>query len=155
MDAILDDYQQVGVASVFLYTHEAHPGEHYPHLTSIEQKFAHARALRDEYGVRRPILVDALAGDCHIAYGSMPNMAWIINGAGIPVYKADWTDAASVRNAVEYLLGVLTRKAEGEALAPFNVARLDYRTADRPRFYAGLERSGKKAVEEFRKAFGP
>ena len=53
------------VGSVFLYTHEAHPGEHYPHLTSMEQKFRHARELRDVIGVTRPILVDALDGACH------------------------------------------------------------------------------------------
>ncbi len=35
-------------------------GENYPHLTSMEQKFRHTRALRDVLGVTRPILVDAL-----------------------------------------------------------------------------------------------
>ena len=75
----------------FLYTHEAHPGENYPHLTSMEQKFKHAHALRDEYGVTRPILVDALDGACHRAYGSMPNMTWVFNRAGAPVYKSDWS----------------------------------------------------------------
>ncbi len=37
-----------------LYTHEAHPGENYPHLTSFEQKYRHAQALRDVLGVTRP-----------------------------------------------------------------------------------------------------
>nr|NIN96395.1 hypothetical protein [Anaerolineae bacterium] len=92
MNAIAERYVDRGVGSIFLYTHEAHPGENYPHLTSMEQKFRHAQDLREILGVARPILVDSLDGVCHRAYGSMPNMTWIFTGNGIPVYKSDWTD---------------------------------------------------------------
>jgi len=90
------------IGSIFLYTHEAHPGEIYPHLTSMEQKFRHAQALRDEYGVTRPILVDSLDGACHRAYGTMPNMTWIFDRRANILYKADWTHPESVEEAVEY-----------------------------------------------------
>lgn len=154
MNAIAQEFAPQGVGSVFIYTHEAHPGEYYPHLTSMEQKMRHARDLRDVLGVSRPILVDALDGACHRAYGSMPNMSWIFNRSGLPVYKSDWTDAASVRNAVEYFLSVGQRRKAGEKLVPFHVERLDYRNQDRKAFYQGLERSGPKAVAEFRQVFG-
>lgn len=155
MNAMADQYRQSGVGSVFIYTHEAHPAEYYPHLTSMEQKFSHARAMRDVLGVRRLILVDSLDGACHRAYGSMPNMSWIFSRSGIPVYKADWTDAQSVENAVEYLLEVSSRRRAGERMAPFRVERLDYRKKDRQMFDKGLERNGPKAVREFFEAFGP
>ncbi len=154
MNELAEKVREHDVGSIFLYTHEAHPGEHYPHLTSMEQKFEHARALRDEYGVTRPILVDSLEGSCHRAYGSMPNMTWIFTRAGIPVYKSDWTDCRSVQNAIEYFLDGVERRKAGSRLAPFHVERLDFRDQDRDAFYAGLERNGPKAVEEFRKAFG-
>jgi hypothetical protein len=154
MNAIAERFAPHDVGSIFLYTNEAHPGEYYPHLTSIEQKFHHARALRDILGVNRPILVDALDGACHRAYGSMPNMTWIFNKSGTPIYKSDWTDTRSVANAVEYFLDALERRRSGERLAPFRVERLDYRTQDPAAFYAGLERDGPKAVREFREAFG-
>jgi len=141
------------VASVFVYTYEAHPGEHYPHLTSMEQKHRHAADLRDRLGVTRPILLDALDGACHRAYGSMPNMTWIFARSGIPVYKSDWTDAQSVANAIDYFLDVSERRHNRERLAPFRVERLDYRNQDRVAFYQGLERSGPKAVDEFRAEF--
>ncbi len=141
-----------GVGSIFLYTHEAHPGEHYPHLTSMAQKHAHARDLRDVLGVTRPILLDALDGACHRAYGSMPNMTWIFNRAGVPLYKSDWTDAHSVANALDYFVDVLERRRERERLVPFRVERLDYRASDRDAFFAGLARSGPKAVREFRES---
>lgn len=153
MNAIANQYASHGVGSIFLYTHEAHPGEYYPHLTSMEQKFRHARALRDVLGVTRPIYVDALDGACHRAYGSMPNMSWIFTRSGVPIYKSDWTDSRSVQNAIEYFLQVADRRREGERMAPFRVERLDFRIQDQAAFYAGLERNGPKAVREFREAF--
>lgn len=152
MNAIADKYAEQKVGSIFLYTNEAHPGEKVGRLTSMEDKMAHGKMLRDELGVTRPILLDALTGECHLAFGSMPNMTWIINRAGIPVYKSDWSDANSVENALIYYLDVAHRRRDRERLAPFRVERLDYRNSDREQFYAGLERSGPRAVTEFRDA---
>jgi hypothetical protein len=149
MNALAHEVAEHDVGSIFLYTHEAHPGEYYPHLTSMAQKFTHARALRDELGVTRPILLDALDGACHRAYGSMPNMTWIFNRTGIPVYKADWTDSHSVAYAIRYFIDVSRRRRNKERLFPFYVERLDYRTSDEEGFTAGLERNGPKAVREF------
>ncbi len=154
MDAIADRFSVGGVGSIFLYTHEAHPGEYYPHLTLMEQKFTHAAALRDVLGVSRPILLDALDGACHRAYGSMPNMTWIFTQSGIPVYKSNWTDANSVANTLEYLVDIHERRQARERLAPFRVERLDFRNTDREAFFKGLERNGPKAVREYRAAFG-
>ncbi|MCI0553741.1 MAG: hypothetical protein L0287_22565 [Anaerolineae bacterium] len=153
MNAIADKYAGQNIGSIFLYSHEAHPGEIYPHLTSLDQKFRHARDLRDVLGVTRPILVDSLDGECHRAYGSMPNMTWIFARSGLIVYKSDWTDAHSVENAIQYFSQIPNRRQAGERLAPFHVERLDHRNQDRVQFYKGLERNGPKAVEEFRKAF--
>jgi hypothetical protein len=150
MNNIADRYGDKKVGSVFLYTNEAHPGEFYPHLTSMEQKLRHAQAIRDVLGVTRPILVDSLAGECHQTYGSMPNMTWIFNKAGIPIYKSDWSDSHSVENAIQYFLEVLKRRRAGEQVVPFQVERLDYRIRDPDAFYEGLARSGPKAVQEFR-----
>ena len=154
MNAVANQFANRGVGSYFIYTHEAHPGENYPHLTSMAQKFQHACALRDVLGLKRPIVIDALDGACHRAYGSMPNMTWIFNPSGIPVYKSDWSDASSVVNALSYFLDVRDRRKRGERLAPFNVHRLDYRNQDRQAFNHGLERNGPKAVREFKDAFG-
>jgi len=153
MNAIADRYAAQDVGSIFIYTHEAHPGEYYPHLTSMDQKFRHARALRDRLGVTRPILVDALDGACHRAYGSMPNMSWIFTGSGVPIYKSDWTDAQSVESALQYFLDVVARRRAGHRLVPFRVERLDFRHKDQDAFYRGLERNGPKAVREYRAVY--
>ena len=153
MNEVAERFADEKIGSIFVYTQEAHPGENFPHLTSMEQKFAHATALRDQLGVERPIYLDRLDGACHRAFGSMPNMTWILSRSAVPVYKSDWTDAASVANSLEYLLEVRRRRRSGERLAPFRVERLDYRDHDRVRFYEGLDRSGPRAVEEFQRAF--
>ena len=153
MNAIADKYAGQNIGAIFLYTHEAHPGENYRRLTSMAQKFRHARLLRDEIGVTRPILVDSLDGACHRAYGSMPNMTWIFARSGLIVYKSDWTDAHSVDNALEYFTQIPQRRSAGERLAGFRVERFDYRNQERDQFYKRLERNGPRAVDEFRKAF--
>lgn len=153
MNEIADRFAEQGIGSVFLYTNEAHPGEHYPHLTSMEQKFQHAKDLKEKLGVTRPILVDSLDGACHRAYGSMPNMSWIFNRMGIPVYKSDWTDARSIELTIEYLLEVLKKRRIGKKFAPFFVERIDFRNQDREAFFEGLRRNGPKAVKEFKEAF--
>lgn len=154
MNALAERFRDQNVGSIFVYTHEAHLGEQYPHLTSMAQKYRHDQALRDVLGVTRPILLDALDGACHRAYGSMPNMTWIFNASGIPIYKSDWTDHHSVANALEYFLDVSQRRRARERLAPFRVERLDYRNQDRQAFFRGLERSGPKAVDEYKAVFG-
>jgi len=119
MNELAEHYAPQDLGSILIYTHEAHPGEIYPHLTSMEQKKQHAEALRDQLGVSRPIYLDALDGACHRAYGSMPNMTWIFNRAGLTVYKSNWTHHTSVENALEYLTAVSQRRKNGERLAPF------------------------------------
>jgi hypothetical protein len=150
MEQLAQELAPQNVQSVFVYSHEAHPGEIYPHHTSFEQKMAHARAFRDTFDIARPILVDSLAGDCHRTYGSMPNMSWIISRAGLPVYKADWTDVDSIRSAVEDLLAMVQRrKASRQVYGSFHVGRLEYRPSDPQAFVNGLKRNGPKAVSEW------
>lgn len=149
MNGIADKYSDKGVGSIFLYTHEAHPGEQYPMHRTWEDKVRHGHALRDVKGVKRPIYLDALDGACHRRYGGMPNMTWIFNRSGIPLYKSDWTDANSVENGLVYYLDVIQRRRNREKLAPFRVQRLDYRNQDREQFYAGLAENGPRAVTEF------
>lgn len=155
MDAAAERFAGQGVGSIFLYTHEAHPGEHYPHLTSMEQKFRHALKLREVYGMERPILVDALDGACHRFYGGHPNMTWIINRTGTIHYKSNWTNASSVVDMLKYLLEDMPaqRKETGAGMSPFIVERLEYRPQDREKFDAGLKRAGQKAIDEFNKVF--
>lgn len=147
MDEIAAELADRGVSSVFVYTREAHPGEDYPHHDSFERKLAHAGALRDLDGVRRPILVDTLEGDLHHRYGLLPNMCFILSRTGRILYKAEWTDPLDVRSFLLELLG-----SDARELAPFYSERLSLRPNDPTAFMERLRRNGPKAVEDFHRS---
>jgi hypothetical protein len=139
---------------VFLYTREAHPGERFPAHRSFEQKLAHARAFRDRFAVERPILVDDLAGTGHRLYGLLPNMTYLIGRGGRVLFRADWSDAATVEAALAYLLGARGRRRDGLRLKPFYAEFVGYRWGDQAAFDAGLELAGPQAVADFARAMG-
>jgi hypothetical protein len=135
---------------LFIYTREAHPGEVYPHHTSLEQKTRHAAAFR-QMGLTRPILIDSLDGQVHRTYGGVANMSWIVDHTGHVAFKASWTDAADLRAALQETLQLqdLRRKGSGAALYYREIVglRRNQSVEDDSRFLGG-----KKAAEDFRRA---
>ncbi len=152
MDAILADYHERGIQSVFIYVREAHPGEYYPHHDTFERKLAHAREMQRVFEMRRPILVDDLSGTAHRAFGGLPNMTYIVNSAHTIAFRSDWTDAPTVRFTIDYLLDVQERRRNGAKLAPFYAELLGFRERDEAAFDLALERNGPKAVTEMQAA---
>lgn len=152
MDAILEDYQDRGIQSVFIYIREAHPGEYYPHHDTFERKLQHAREMQRIFEMRRPILVDDLTGTAHRAFGGLPNMTYIVNNAHTIVFRSDWTDAPTVRFAIDYLLDAQERRRNGAKLAPFYAEIMGFRERDEVAFDQALERNGPKAVSEMQAA---
>ncbi len=137
---------------MFVYTREAHPGEQIPHHSSLAQKREHARLFQERWSARRDILVDALDGPVHRAYGALPNMTYIVNAAGRIVYRADWTDAHSIEWVLDYLRHETFEKRTTRRVAPFFSELLGHRSAmDYPRvFLEGLlNGGGARAVEEY------
>lgn len=122
-----------------------------PH-DSLETKIAHARLLRDEIGIRRPILVDDLNGTAHRAYGLLPNMTWVIGRGGRILYKSDWTSAANVEAFLDRYEVGRRRKPTAGASGPYWTEQIEFRDIDRQAFYRRLRRNGPRAYEEFRRA---
>jgi hypothetical protein len=148
MEDMAARYADRSVRSVFLYTREAHPGEFYRHHTSMEVKRHHARALQQEFSFKREILLDDLEGTAHRAYGSLPNMSWIIGPGGIIHYKATWTDPADIEEALKEVLRDAERRAKGGFL-PYHSERLRWRGRDDAKFRERLEKNGPQAVTDF------
>lgn len=152
MEALAEEYAARGFGFVFVYTREAHPGEKLSHHTSFDQKLTYARLFQERWSIRRPVLVDDLDGPIHRAYGMLPNMSYIVDPAGRIVYRADWTDAHSIRWVLEYLQHEATEKPTTRRVAPFFCELLGHRSAmDYPRvFLEGLwNAGGGRAVEEY------
>ena len=145
-------YADKGIDFLFVYTREAHPGEHYPAHRSFEQKLARARAFQTLFKTERPILVDDLQGTGHKLYGTLPNMTYLVGRGGRVLFRADWTDPPTIAAALDYVLACRARRREGLRLAPFYMEIVGQRWNDQARFQEGLERAGPKAVEEFARA---
>jgi hypothetical protein len=142
-------FAAAGVKFVFVYTREAHPGERYPHLTSIDQKVRHAREMVAAKGIRRPMLVDDLEGSVHHAYGRLPNMSYVI-AAGRVHYRSSWTDPAAIEMVLERLVGARQRRREGTDHRPYYAEWEPMIPADRVEFCRLLLRDvGPTAVREF------
>ena len=148
MEDMAARYADRSVRSVFLYTREAHPGEFYRHHTSMEVKRHHARALQQEFSLKRQVLLDDLEGTAHRAYGWLPNMTWIIGLGGIIHYKATWTDPADIEDALEEVLRDAERRAK-DRLLPYHSERLRWRLRDEGKFRTRLEKNGPQAVTDF------
>jgi hypothetical protein len=122
-----------------------------PH-TSFEAKLASASLLRDEIGIRRPILVDDLAGTAHHLYGLLPNMSWVVSRGGRIVYKSDWTSAANVEAYLDRYEAGRTRRPPTGTVGPYLTEQVEYRDLDRGAFYRRLHRNGPRAYDEFKHA---
>jgi hypothetical protein len=144
MDDLADRYASRAVRSAFIYTREAHPAENYRHHTSMDDKRRNARAFLEHSKVRRQILLDDLEGAAHRAYGSLPNMTWIIGRGGMIHYKSAWTSEADVADALEDVLDFQANRAKKQWVA-FYSERSAWSTRDMNLFKAGLERNGPQA----------
>lgn len=148
MEDLAARYADRAVRSVFIYTREAHPGENHRHHTTMADKRDRARAFKEHTQARRSILLDDLEGTCHRAYGTLPNMTWIMGRGGIVLYKAAWTGVDDIEDALATGLDAHARRAK-DKLVGFHAERLAWRVNDSDAFRAGLERAGPQAVTDF------
>lgn len=89
---------------VDVFIRQAHPGGSYGAYQSDEQKMASARQYKRDEGIPWPVLVDDLAGTVHQSYGSMSDPVYLIDVAGRVSFYGMWTDAATLRQAIDELL---------------------------------------------------
>lgn len=150
MDDLADRFASRAVRSVFIYTREAHPAENYRHHASMDDKRRNARAFLEHSRVHRQILLDDFEGTAHRAYGSLPNMTWIIGRGGMIHYKSAWTGEADVADALEGVLDFQANRAKNQWVA-FYSERSAWSVRDMNLFKAGLERNGPQALADYQR----
>ena len=82
------------------YVREAHPGGNRPAHQDMTQKIALAKSLKGDFGEMRTVAVDTLNGDMHRAYGSLPNMVYVLNPEGEVVYRCDWLSVPELESVL-------------------------------------------------------
>jgi len=154
MDELADRFGP-DLHSVFVYTREAHPGERHGHHETFEDKLASARLLIERFGVRRPVLVDDLAGSTHRAYGLLPNMTYVLRRGGRVHYRSSWTDTLTIEPAIAGLVAEARSREQGQVPLPYYIEWEPARARDRIAFMEGLrDGGGARAVEEYLAAAG-
>jgi hypothetical protein len=155
LNELYQHYREKGFEFFTIYVREPHPGEHYGAHQSWEQKLKFARDCRTQDGIQTPMLVDDLQGGVHIAYGSLPNMVYIIDKSGKIVYKAMWTDHEEIASVLANLALADQLLAKGLRIKPSYTERINYIPAE----YAGdlrervFDRAGSKAWEDYKAVF--
>ncbi|MBI2305585.1 MAG: hypothetical protein HYU86_12665 [Chloroflexi bacterium] len=105
MEQLYQEYKDKDCEFLVLYTREAHPNETYPRHVSHEQKLSYARTCQERYGITLlPVLVEDIDGEIHQAYGSMPNMVYVVDKSGLIAYKAAWLEMDELRCVLENLV---------------------------------------------------
>ena len=95
------------------------------------------------------MLVDDVKGTTHRAYGTLPNMTYILSAGGSIIYRANWTDERTIRMALEQILHERSNRRAGTRVTPYYVEWQPQRANERERFMDGLQDIGERAVEEF------
>ena len=102
-----------------------------------------------DWHIERSMLVDDIEGTVHHAYGTLPNMTYILDTGGTILYRASWTDERTIRMALDQILFERTERRSGTRITPYYVEWQPQRTNDREAFVNGLLKIGDRAVEEF------
>lgn len=89
------------IAWLLVYVREAHPGRRRPAHQNMEQKLTLAGSLERDFGETRQVAVDTLDGDMHRAYGSLPNMVYVLNPDGKVIYRCDWLSVPELDRVLE------------------------------------------------------
>ncbi|MDH5750565.1 MAG: redoxin domain-containing protein [Rhodospirillales bacterium] len=98
MEAMAAEFPDVEF--VVVYVREAHPGERLHQHRNMDEKIKAAKLLKPRYGEYRRVLVDSHGGDFHRAYGSMPNVLYIIRPDGTVHFRCNWAAPQLVREAL-------------------------------------------------------
>jgi hypothetical protein len=149
-------FRDFGTRVQFLtvYVREAHPGENYPHHTSLEQKMRHAQDWVTQDKIPWGVAVDSIDGATHRVYDEMPNSVYLIDRTGRVAFRALWAGQEGLlRRSLEELLG---RESAGEDPVVLgekenHVVPFIHGAAE---FERSVGRGGSKAKEDFRREAG-
>lgn len=149
------NYRDAGFEFLTIYVREPHPGERYTAHQTWEQKLNYAQECRNQDGIQTRVLIDDLDGTVHVAYGSLPNMVYIIEKSGKIVFKAMWTDHEEIESVLANLVVADRLRAQGLRVKPSFTERINYIPAE----YAGglrqrvFDRAGPKAWQDYKEVF--
>ncbi len=103
-----------------VWAREAHAGGDFPQPEDLQQRAEYARAFQAAEDPKIGILLDDMEGSLQGLLGNMPNSVYVVDGRGIVVYRATWTDAREVAGVLARLRLIAERR---EARQPLGMGR--------------------------------
>ena len=97
-------YDEFGerVKFIMMYVREAHPGEHFSQVATIEEKLVHARALKEFYDIQWTVAADNVDGNLHRALDPKPNSAFLMDRDGTILFRSLWaSDYGALHQALD------------------------------------------------------
>lgn len=106
-DLLLAKYDTSEVELFVIYGKELHPGDKknysaYPAPTTLEQKRKYAAEFAQL--TKLPVLVDGLDDKVLIAYGRVPNGAYVIDADNRLIFRGTWADSRKIENILDRIL---------------------------------------------------
>lgn len=154
INKLYEEYHGADVGFLFVYVHEAHPGEEIPAHEEMDDKIRAAEILRQEEGIDMPIVVDELRGPIHRRYGKLPNPTYLIDKSGRVAFRCLWTQPAVVEDALETLLERQRDRGVDHAVVNGGEDRSMPVSYAVIHSYRALERGGERSLGDFRKSMG-
>jgi hypothetical protein len=155
LNELYQRYRDSDFEFLTIYVREPHPGENYGAHRTWEQKLKYAQECRNHDGIQTRLLIDDLGGTVHRAYGSLPNMVYVIEKSGKIVFKAMWTDHKEIESVLANLVLADQLRAQGLRVKPSFTERINYIPAE----YAGglrervFGRAGPQAWQDYKEVF--
>ena len=91
-----------------IYVREPHAGERgFPEIENpenYEHKLGYAKDLAGIKGMKNTILIDEMDQKVHEMLGNLPNFVYVVGKDGLVRYKATWSDAEFVDEALAALV---------------------------------------------------
>ncbi len=107
LEAVQRDYGPKGVKFYFIYKSLAHPelAGSYIQPFTLEERIAHAKQAKEQFGTKIPWVVDAMDNRLKHALGDRPNSQFLIDPQGNIARKRAWSNPAQVRADLEEVVG--------------------------------------------------
>ncbi len=154
MNELFDRYRSDDVEFLLVYVREAHPGDEIPAHESMSDKVRAAEILEEQEDVKMPILVDDLKGSIHRKYGKLPNPTYLIDKSGRIAFRAQWTQAGIVEEALQQLLKIQHERGLDHAVVLGGEDRSVPVSYQVLYSYRALQRGGRKAILDFQDSMG-
>lgn len=113
VEAMERDYRDKGIQFFYVYRTLSHPERNdYVDPFTIEERLLHVAESKKKFNVSIPYIADNMDNSVRLAYGDIPNPAFIFDREGRVVYMLAWADPELLRDVMAELAGPIEKPTQ-------------------------------------------